>query len=140
MRVFLDANILLAAANPQSHTRLLVDLLLAVEETTCITNVYAAEEARRNLARARPQFLPDLDALLTEIELSNRLVAKLEITLKPKDIPILYGAVANRSTHLLTRDEADFGELMRQKTPFHGVRVLTPKAMILELKKLGVVE
>jgi hypothetical protein len=42
--------------------------------------------------------------------------------------------------YLLTRDVADFGELMRRKQPFHGVRVLTPVDMVAVLRKLGVVE
>ena len=136
MRVFLDANILLALANPNSHTRLLVDVLLAYNHE-CISNAYAVEEARRNLARVSPQFSPDLETFLPRIEMIDRLVSKLEITIKSKDIPIIYGAVVGKATHLLTYDEADFGELMRK--PYKGVKVLTPKMMIQELKGLGII-
>lgn len=135
MRVFLDANILLAAANPNSHTRLLVDVLMAYQ-IDCISNAYAVEEARRNLVRVAPRFSKDLEGLLPQIEMVDRLVSKIEITLKSKDIPIIYGAVIGKATHLLTYDEADFGELMKQ--PCKGVRVLTPKMLIVELKRLGI--
>ena len=137
MRVFLDANILLALANPNSHTRLLVDLLLAYH-MECLSNAYAVEEARRNLARVAPQFSADLDSFLPKIEMVTRLVSKIDITIKSKDLPILYGAIVGKATHLLTYDAADFGELMR--TPYKGVKVLTPKMMIQELKSLGIIK
>jgi predicted nucleic acid-binding protein len=135
MRVFLDANILLALANPGSHTRLLVEVLLAYD-IECISNAYAVEEARRNLARVKPQFSQALEAFLPQIEMVGRLVSKIEITIKSKDIPIIYGAVAGRATHLLTYDEADFGELMKKN--YKGVKVLTPKMLMDELKKMGI--
>ena len=113
-----------------------MDVLLAYHHE-CISNAYAVEEARRNLARVAPQFSPDLEAFLPKIEMVDRLVSKLEITIKSKDIPIIYGAVIGKATHLLTYDEADFGELMRKA--YKGVRVLTPKMMIQELKGLGII-
>jgi uncharacterized protein len=137
MRVFLDANILFSAANPGSHTRLLLDLLLAYD-IECISNVYAVEEARRNLARVSPQFMSELEACLPQVEMVGRLVSKLEITIKSKDIPILYGAIVGKATHLLTYDEADFGELMRK--PYKGVKVLTPKMLMAELKEVGIIK
>ena len=135
MRVFLDANILLALANPSSHTRLLAELLLAYD-IECISNAYAVEEARRNLKRVNPQFSQPLEAFLSHIEMVERLVSKIEITINSKDIPIIYGAVAGKATHLLTYDEADFGELMR--IPYKGVKVLTPKMLMAELKQMGI--
>jgi uncharacterized protein len=137
MRVFLDANILFAGANPSSHTRLLLDLLLGYN-MECISNIYAVEEAKRNLSRVSPQFIPELNAFLPQIEMVTRLVAKLEVTIRSKDIPILSGAVVGRATHLLTYDEADFGELMR--VPDKGVKVLTPKMMMAELMLLGILK
>lgn len=137
MRVFLDANILFALANPVSHTRLLLDLSLAYG-IDCISNAYAVEEARRNLVRVNPSLSSELDAFLSRIEMVERLVSKLEITLRSKDIPILYGAVVGKATHLLTYDAADFGELMRK--PYKGVIVLTPKMLMEELRTMGILQ
>ena len=135
MKVFLDANILFSAANPASHTRLLVEVLLA-HDIPCLSNSYASEEARRNVARVCPQFLPELEALLPRIRLIDRLVAKLEVTLKSKDIPILYGAAAGRATHLVTYDVTDFRELLGRS--YEGVRVVTPRMLIEELRRVGI--
>lgn len=136
MRVFLDANILFSAANPHSHMRLLVEVLLA-HSFPCLTNAYAAEEARRNLTAHFPQHLAGLRALLPQLTLVDRLVAKNEITLKPKDVPILYGAVVGKATHLLTCDVADFGEVMRR--PYKNLKVVTPAMLARELKQFGII-
>ncbi len=136
MRIFLDANILFAAANPDSLTRLLVDVLLA-SGIPCLSNAYAVEEARRNIIASRPQHLAGLEALLPSIRIVRRLVAKLEVTLKSKDIPILYGAAAGKASHLLTYDVTDFGELMRR--PYRGVKVLTPRMLLEELRAKGII-
>jgi hypothetical protein len=102
----------------------------------CLTSAYAVEEARRNLARHFPSQVGALEAFLPKIGLVDLLVAKLEITMKSKDIPILFAAVAGRATHLLTNDVADFSEVM--KRPYKGLKVLTPKMMAQELKKQGI--
>lgn len=136
MRVFLDASILFSAAHSRSHMRLLVDVLLA-HGIPCLTNAYAAEEARRNLAAHFPQHLAGLRALLPQLTSVDRLVAKIEITLKPKDVPILYGAVVGNATHLLTCDVADFGEVMRR--PYRKLKVVTPVMLARELRKLGII-
>jgi predicted nucleic acid-binding protein len=96
------------------------------------------EEAKRNLVRVNPQWVAELDDFLPQIELEGRLVAKIEITIKSKDIPIIYGAVVGEATHLLTYDEADFGELM--KRPYKGVKVLTPQMLMGELKTMGILK
>ena len=103
----------------------------------CLSNSYAVEEARRNGSRVFPEFQSGLESLLPRIRMVPRPVSKLEITLKSKDIPILYGAVAGKATHLLTYDIADFGELMRR--PYKGVRVLTPRMLIEVLRAKGMV-
>ena len=116
--------------------RLLVEVLLA-HSFPCLTNAYAAEEARRNLTAHFPQHLAGLRALLPQLTLVDRLVAKNEITLKPKDVPILYGAVVGKATHLLTCDVADFGEVMRR--PYKNLKVVTPAMLARELKQFGII-
>jgi len=136
MRVFLDANILFSADSPRSHMRLLVDVLLA-HGIPCLTNAYAAEEARRNLAVHFPRQMAGLRALLPHVVMVDRLVAKIEITQKPKDVPILYGAVVGKASHLLACDVADFGEVMHR--PYKSLKVVTPAMLARELKQLGII-
>lgn len=87
-----------SSSRPLIRIRTFVEVLLA-HGIPCLTNAYAAEEARRNLTAHYPQHLAGLRALLPQLTLVDRLVAKLEITLKPKDVPILYAAVAGKATH-----------------------------------------
>ena len=61
MRIFLDANILFSGALPQSRMRAFLDFL--ARECECVTNAYAVEEARRNLAAKFPPAVRSLDRL-----------------------------------------------------------------------------
>jgi predicted nucleic acid-binding protein len=133
MRVFLDANILFSAAKPNSRIRALVAILSQHGE--CITNAYAVEEARRNLALKEPPLVAELDRLTTKLEMVGVLVTQLDIKLEAKDVPILGGAIAGRATHLLTGDERDFG-------PYFGrtiqtVKIVSPRQLADELAHRG---
>ena len=135
MRVFLDANILFSASNPKWLTHDFVDLLLRRAE--CVTNGYAAEEARRNLARHFPKNLQQLDALLARIRLISAVIDDLGVVLKAKDRPILGGAIAARATHLLTGDRRDFGALFGKT--MQGVKVVDQAMLANELAERGLV-
>src|SRR5580692_361979 len=108
MRVFLDANILFSAAQSHSRLRLFLDVLL--DRADCLTNDYAIEEARRNLAAKFPDGVKGLDRLVKQCEIVRHLETNLEAELPLKDVPILAGAIAGKATHLLTGDEKDFGK------------------------------
>jgi uncharacterized protein len=133
MRVFLDANILFSAAKPNSRIRALVAVLSQHGE--CITNAYAVEEARRNLALKEPALVAELDHLTTKLELASALVTQLHIELEAKDIPILGGAIAGRATHLLTGDERDFGPYFGRT--IQGVKIVSPHQLADELVHRG---
>lgn len=57
----------------------------------------------------------------------------LDISLTPKDVPILSGAIAGRSTYLLTGDEKDFGAFWGKTV--HGVTIISPKMLARKLLK-----
>lgn len=125
-RVFLDANVLMAAAiNPAGGARKLWELA----GITLVTSLYAAREAWVNL-----NDLPDTDQLRQSLGL---LLQRVELhdppaidpalfrrwTLPdPDDIPILEAAIAARCTHLLSGDAAAFGHLYGQS--LDGVAIL----------------
>ena len=92
MRVFLDANILFSGALPDSRMRAFLELLFKHGE--CLTNVYAIEEARRNLELKFPAAPGRLDELVKKCEMVPVSMADLEVKLPLKDVPILGGAVA----------------------------------------------
>ncbi len=130
MRVFLDANILFSASLPHSRMRLFLDVLL--DRAECLTNDYAIEEARRNLAAKFPGSIKELARLVKRCELVLRLAADVEIGLPLKDVPILGGAVAGNATHLLTGDERDFGKFWGKT--IKGVKIVSPRMLAEELR------
>jgi uncharacterized protein len=133
MRVFLDANILFSAAKPKSRIRALVAVLSQHGE--CITNAYAVEEVRRNLALKEPALVAELDRLTTKLEMVPTLTTRLDIKLETKDIPILGGAIAGHATHLLTGDERDFGPYFGKT--IQGVKIVSPRRLADELVQQG---
>jgi uncharacterized protein len=133
MRVFLDANILFSATKPKGRTRAFIAVLSQHGE--CITNAYAVEEARRNLALKEPALVAELDRLTMKLEMVAALTTQLDIQLEAKDVPILGGAIAGHATHLLTGDERDFG-------PYFGrtiqtVKIVSPRQLADELVHRG---
>ncbi len=135
MRIFLDANILFSGALPQSRLRAFLDLL--GREGDCLTNAYAVEEARRNLAAKFPDALRSLDSLVKKCELIHALHPDLPVKLALKDLPILGGAVAGQANYLLTGDEKDFGRFFGKTVA--GVKVVSPRMLAEELTKSGLI-
>ena len=133
MRVFLDANILFSAAQPTSRIRALLKLL--TKHADCLTNAYAVEEARRNLAVKAPALVDELERLAQTLESVKSLQTDFEITLASKDVPILGGAIAGAASHLLTGDERDFGRFFGKT--IHGVRIVSPRMLADEMVLLG---
>jgi predicted nucleic acid-binding protein len=130
MRVFLDANILFSAAQPHSRMRAFLDVLM--DRAKCLTNEYAIEEARRNLAAKFPDTVKALERLAKKCEVVSQLETDLKVELPLKDAPILGGAIAGNATHLLTGDERDFGKLWGQT--IQGVKIVSPRMLAEELR------
>jgi len=130
MRVFLDANILFSAAQSHSRMRAFLDVLL--DRAECLSNDYAIEEARRNLAVKFPEGVKALERLAKQCEIVLPLAADLEVELPLKDVPILGGAIAGRATHLLTGDERDFGIFWCRT--IQGVKIVSPRMLAEELR------
>lgn len=132
MRVFLDANILFSASLPKSQMRLL--LLTLREHSILLTNLYAAEEARRNLNNKKSDVLPTFETLLAQCEIVGA-IATLPVEIALKDTPILGGAIAGSATYLLTGDKQDFGVLWGKT--IQGVKIVSPQMLADELVKKG---
>lgn len=101
------------------------------ERAQCLTNEYAVEEARRNLAAKFPESLKSLVALTGKCEIITQLTIVLEVQLPLKDVPILGGAVAGRATHLLTGDERDFGRFWGKT--IQSVKIVSPRILAEEM-------
>lgn len=133
MRIFLDANILFSAALPQSRVFRLIHI--AKHHVTLLTNVYASEEARRNLASKKESALPAFEKLLLECERVGATLTNLPVKLTDKDTPILGGAIAGDATHLLTGDRRDFGAFWGET--LQGVKIVSPQMLAEEMIKKG---
>ncbi len=130
MRIFLDANILFSASLSHSRMRMFFDVL--VDRAKCLTNDYAIEEARRNLAAKFPDGVTALARLVEQCEVIKQLAPDLAVELPQKDVPILAGAIAGQATHLLTGDERDFGKFWGQT--IQGVKIVSPRMLAEELR------
>jgi len=128
MRLFLDANVLFAAAHsPGGRARALFDL---ADHGVCnlVTSAHAVEEARRNLALKSPPNLGVLDDLLGSIEIAPEAGPRLAawaagLGLPANDAPILAAAVAAGVEALVTGDRTHFGHLFGKT--FGRVRILS---------------
>ncbi len=122
MRIFLDANVLFSASQPESaFARLIV---AAGRNARVLTSEIAGAEARRNLALKRPVWLESFEALLAELELVPAAVFSLPVSLDEKDMPLLCAAIRARSDYFVTGDRRDFGHLFG--TRVLGTLVITP--------------
>jgi uncharacterized protein len=120
-RVFLDANVLFAAAwRPNAALQRLWEL----DDAELLSSGYAIEEARRNLET--PAQRVRLTRLLRRVRLvePEHFTLPREIRLPEKDLPILLAAIDGGATHLLTGDREHFGGYFRQE--IGGVLILPP--------------
>ena len=116
MRLFLDANILFSAAWKEGADALLLFELAEAGHCELSTSVLALVEARRNLARKRPERQSALERLM-KLTPTGREPGQAHLAtarthgLPDKDIPILAAAIAQRVDLLVTGDRRDFGHL-----------------------------
>ena len=130
MRLFLDANVLFAAAHsPEGRSRALFELA-AVGRCSLLSSPHAIEEARRNLALKSPSGSRDLESILEQLEVVSeagpRLVTwALDQGLPLNDAPILAAAVAAEADLLVTGDRTHFGHLYGRA--LGGVMITPPR-------------
>lgn len=126
MRIFLDANILFTAAhNPDGKAAFVIELgRSGIWRLT--TSPYAAEEARRNIARKFPACSDRLETLLNDIALvADSPEIPCPAGLAEKDQPIFRAARGCRADVLLTGDIRDFGFLMNAPEKASGLLIQT---------------
>ena len=133
MKVFLDANILFSGSVSESKIAKLIEIVK--QHGKCVTNLYAIEEARKNIELKKYGSIQGLELLLKDITVGNELVFNVPVELKSKDIPILGGAIAKKCTHLLTGDKKDFGFLYGKRV--ESVLVVSPKLLAEEMLAQG---
>ena len=129
VRVFVDANVISAAAHwPQGRARALFRLA-AAGRCRLITSEHTILEARRNLILKSPQGAEALDALLKSVEKAaeagpRTVESAAGHVLQDSDAPILAAAIAAGADFLVTGDRTHFGHLFGSEVG--GVRVVSP--------------
>ena len=127
MRIFLDANVLFSAAKSAGAVRKLLAMLLEQGHELCADG-YVVEEARRNLALKSPGSMPELESLLSRVELAPiALGTGSTLPLPEKDRPVLEAAIRSRSDILVTGDRTHFGRFFGSK--IEGVEILAPATL-----------
>lgn len=128
MRVFLDANVISAAAHwPQGRSRAIFRL---AETGRCelISSEHAIGEARRNLTLKSPRGAEALGPLLEDVgkvsEASLLQVKRAkDLGLSGNDAPILAAAFSSEADVLVTCDRSNFGHLFGNEAG--GVRMMS---------------
>ncbi len=129
MKLFLDANVLFAAAHNEEGLCGSLFRLAASGRCELLASAFAVDEARRNLSGKAPARLAPFQDLLRRItvipEPAPFLVDQAAAApLADKDAPILAAAVAGRCEVLVTGDRRHFGHLYGTRVT--GVLVLSP--------------
>ncbi|MGH2374165.1 MAG: PIN domain-containing protein [bacterium] len=135
MRIFMDANVLFAAAiSPEGRS---AALFLLAEQGRCalLTSAHVVAEARRNLEGRYPDALQRFERLLRTVTIvpeatPSRVAWARRQGLQEEDAPILAAAADAGTGLLVTGDRAHFGPLFGHTVG--GVRVL-PLAATLGL-------
>jgi predicted nucleic acid-binding protein len=125
-RVFLDANILVAAAWRAESGLLALWQLTGIQ---LLTSGYAIVEADRNVSNAEQR--TRLHRLLQRVEIVDEPLPRglpAGIALPAKDVPILLAAIDSGAKYLLTGDKDHFGKYYGQV--IDGVIVIRPAAYL----------
>ena len=136
LRVFLDANVLFAAAYSSDGLSALLIELGAAGRVRLLASPLAIVEAERNLEAKRPAALPALRRNLSAVRIVREPApADVERLTPPelssKDRPLLAAAIVAGATHFVTGDEPDFGRFMGRRARL-PLRVMTPRRFLTE--------
>jgi predicted nucleic acid-binding protein len=133
MKIFLDANILFSASQIGSPIRKLLENLHL--HSVLVSHPGVIEEATRNLAAKKPEWIEGFKSLRNFLEISPRLGTCPETSLPAKDQPVLAAAIGCRADILLTGDRRHFGPLFG--STLSGVKVFSVRQMAEEMVERG---
>lgn len=139
LRIFADANVLIADADSRSGASGAVLLLAEVGLFRLVVSRQVLDEAERNLRKKLPRALPTFAELLATVQIE--IVSDPEPSawqrwkglIEAKDAPILEAAVAADVDRLLTLNTRDFTPKVAARS---GLAIQTPAQFISELRDL----
>jgi predicted nucleic acid-binding protein len=135
LRVFFDADVLIAGSASKTHSSASY-ILLQLAELTLIEGLicpYVREEVERNLTEKLPQALPVFRALLRTAlrEVSDPSKEELEQwagRADPKDLPVLAAALLHDCRYLVTFNTSDYPD------PPEPLEVMEPGELVRRVR------
>lgn len=139
MRIFLDANIIIAACGSErGGSRALFDIAEKDQSIQLITSDYALREAKRNVEQKLPSAIMALRTLtkgpqLIIVREAPPLLTKSVTSIVPaKDAPILSAALFAHADYICTLDKKDFhSSSTREACNDLGVMIAAPADILL---------
>ncbi len=135
MKVFLDANIFIAAAGSPTGGSAYVLRLAHKKHVQTITVLHALLEAEKNIRQkmsnvALTRHYENLSTVQPIVQLlpdpTDTEYNSLTTLVPPKDVPILLGALYSEADILITLDRRDFLDNVRLRTMSLPFKILSP--------------
>lgn len=138
MKIFLDANILVAASG-NTHGGSAYLFYVAEHDSSwhLFTSTYAIAEARTNVGSKLPDAVAALSQLLISQHLTivhpplASLITAAEYVVPSKDAPILAAAIFAKADVLCTLDKKDFHtQRVKQWSKKYQLKIVDPRALL----------
>jgi predicted nucleic acid-binding protein len=136
VKIFLDANILFSASQIGSPIRKLLENLQL--HSVLVSHPGVIEEATRNLAAKKPEWMEGFDSLRCFLQISPCIGTCPENSLPAKDQPVLAAAIGCHADILVTGDRRHFGPLFG--CTLSGVKIFSVRQMAEEMVGRGWME
>lgn len=144
MKIFLDANIFIAAAGNEDGGSSYLFRIAEIEKWILFTNPYALMEARRNIWKKLPDSKSRFSSLIVNptLIIANPAPKAMQDQCKKivpeKDAPILAGALFSKSNILCTLDQQDFhNQFVKTFCKSKNLIIKTPKQMLKMYRRHG---
>ena len=136
MKIFLDANVLFAAAYNPGGTPSHMIAVAKSRGIQLITSHYAYRESQSNLERKSPNTLQAFDRLMQNFHfVTTPDLIKDQLALRKKDLPIYRSALFAGCSYLITGDKRDFSGL-KKKNAINLIKILSPSEFLHEMNNL----
>ena len=139
VRIFADANVLVAGADSRSGASRAVLLMAEVGLFTLVVSRQVIDEAERTIRRKLPRALANFADQMTYLNLeiladpSAEAFAEWEAIIEAKDAPILAAAVTAGVDRILSLNTRDFTQEVAEQC---GIPIQTPAQFVRDIRQV----
>lgn len=139
VRIFVDANVLVAGADSRSGASRAVLLMAEIGLFQLVVSRQVLDEAERNIRKKIPRALPNFAEQMAYLKLeihtdpSWEEAAKWASIIEPKDAPILAAAVAADVNRILSLNTKDFTQEVAAAC---GIPIQTPAQFVQNIRAI----